>query len=224
MKKRLLLAATLLIPALSQAEPFAGPYAGIYVGYGRAEDKGIGHDQASGAFDGWKQKTTPDGAQYGILGGYNWRLGGNYLIGLEADFEGRSGNDDRSFQKFNGATDTDVAGSTRLRSAASLRGRIAYVFDKRAAVYATAGYAGASVKRTFYDIPVVSQKESHATWQSGWTAGAGVDYLLTGQLAARLEFRHTDYGKDKVSADLWNEFYRQRLTEDAVRVGLSYHF
>lgn len=224
MKKPLFLAAALLIPAISQAEPFAGPYAGIYAGYGRAEDKGVGHDQATGAANGWTQKTKPDGTQYGILGGYNWRLGGNYLIGLEADFEGRSGNDDRSFQKFEGVTDTDSAASTKLRSAASLRGRIGYVFDNRAAVYATVGYAGASVKRTFYDIPVVLQKESHTTWQSGWTAGLGVDYLLTRQLAARLEVRHTDYGKDKVSANLWDESYTQRLTEDAVRVGLSYHF
>lgn len=224
MKKPLLLAAALLIPALSQAEPFAGPYAGIYAGYGRAEDKGVSHDQATGAANGWTQKTKPDGTQYGILGGYNWRLGGDYLIGLEADFEGRSGNGDRSFQKDNGVTDTDFAGSTKLRSAASLRGRIGYVFDNRATVYATVGYAGASVKRTFYDIPVILQKESHTAWQSGWTAGVGVDYLLTGKLAARLEIRHADYGKKKVSADLWNEFYKQRLTEDAVRVALSYQF
>lgn len=224
MKKPLILAAALLGPALSQAEPFAGPYAGIYVGYGRAEDKGIGHNQATGVRNGWAHEPKPDGAQYGLLGGYNWRLGGNYLIGIEADFEGRSGNDDRSSQKLNGVPDPDFAASTRLRSAASLRGRIGYVLDNRAAVYATAGYAGASVKRTFYDFPGVIKTESHSTWQGGWTAGVGLDYLLAGNLAARLELRHTDYGKKKVEADLWSEFYKQRLTEDTVRVGLSYHF
>lgn len=120
--------------------------------------------------------------------------------------------------------DPEVAASTRLRSAASLRGRLGYVIDNRAVTYATAGYAGASVKRTWYDFPVVLQTESHTTWQSGWTAGVGVDCLLTGKLVARFEYRHTDYGREKVSADMWSEFYKQRLTEDAAQVGLSYLF
>lgn len=222
MKTRLFLAATLLVPAISQAEPFTGPYAGVYAGYDRADDKGTGHDQGTGAINGWAQKTKPDGAQYGILGGYNWRLGSNYLIGLEGDVEGRGGNNDRSFQNHNGITDTDFTESTKLRSAASLRARIGYVFDNRAAVYATAGYASASVKRTYQTVGAVT--ESHSGRQSGWTAGVGADYLLTGQLAARLEYRHTDYGTDKVSADLWGEFYKQRLTEDSLRIGLTYQF
>ncbi|MBI2308037.1 MAG: porin family protein [Rhodocyclales bacterium] len=223
MKKGLLTLTALLVPLAAIAGPFDGPYVGVHLGQADARDKGVGHDQATGANDGWSQKTTPDGALYGLMGGYNWRLGGNWLVGVEADFEGRSGSD-RSFQKEDGVTDTGVAAKTQLKSAASLRGRVGYVFDNRAAVYATAGYATASVKRTWYDIPFGPQTESHTSWQDGWTAGVGVDYLLTGKIAARLEYRHTDYGTKKVSANLWDEFYKQSLTEDSVRVGLSYQF
>jgi len=222
--KHTALIAALMIPAAALAGPFDGPYAGAYAGHGWAEDKGVARSQITGAVNGWTQKTKPDGAQYGILGGYNWRLGGNYLIGLEADFEGRSGNDDRANQKRNGVSDPEFNATTKIKTSASLRGRLGYLVGERTLVYATAGYAAASVSRIWRDLGAPPAKESHSIVQGGWTAGLGLDYALSDRLSARAEVRHTDYGKDKISANLWNESYTQRLTEDALRVGLSYHF
>lgn len=222
-KQRLIALAALLVPMASFAGSFEGPYVGAYLGQADARDKGTGYDQGTGALSGWSQKTTPDSTQYGLLGGYNWRPGNGLLLGVEADYEGRSGSGNRSLQKDNGVTSTDSAERTQLKSAASLRGRVGYVFDNRIALYATAGYAAASVKRTWYDT-LTPAKESHTSWQDGWTAGVGVDYLFTNKIAARLEVRHSDYGTKKVSANLWGEFYKQQLTEDSVRIGLSYQF
>ena len=34
----------------------------------------------------------------------------------------------------------------------------------------------------------------------------------------------TDYGTKKVDANLWGEFYKQKLSEDSIRIGLNYTF
>jgi len=222
--KRFTLLAALLVPAVSLAAPFDGPYVGAYAGYGRAEDKGIGHSQATGALTGWQHKPEPKGAIFGLMGGYNWALGNGLVLGLEADIEGRSGYGDKVSQKDDGVTDPDYKATTRIDTAASLRARIGYTVSKEALIYATAGYAHAKIKRTWYDMPFPTDKESHADDQGGWTAGFGLDYALSDKLFARVEYRHTDYGTHKVKANLWGELYKQELREDTVRIGLNYAF
>lgn len=69
-----------------------------------------------------------------------------------------------------------------------------------------------------------AEKESRSDTQSGWTAGLGADYAFGERLSARLEYRHTDYGTKRVDANLWGEFYKQKLSEDSIRIGLNYSF
>ena len=220
--KRLLVTAALLLPAVAMAEPFAGPYVGAYAGYGSAEDKGTGYWKSTGAIDGWTHKPEPKGAIFGLMGGYNWKLGNGLVVGVEADLEGRGNNSDRVSQKDDGVTDPDFQAATKIQSAASLRGRLGYIVGNRTLVFVTAGYAAASVKRTWYDMP--ADKESHSSIQGGWTAGLGADYVFSERLTARLEVRHTDYGSKKVDANFWGESYKQKLSEDSIRIGLNYQF
>ncbi|MFA7293663.1 MAG: outer membrane beta-barrel protein [Rhodocyclaceae bacterium] len=225
MKKRIIALVALLAllaPLASIAEPFTGPYVGAYAGYGSAEDKGKGYWQSNGAVDGWTHKPEPKGAIFGLMGGYNWKLGNGLVVGVEADLEGRGNNSDRVSQKDDGVTDPEFQVATKIQSAASLRGRLGYILGNRTLVFATAGYAAASVKRSWYDMP--AEKESHTSIQGGWTAGLGADYAFSERLSARFEVRHTDYGTKKVDANLWGERYKQTLTEDSIRIGLNYQF
>lgn len=223
--QRLATLGSILLPAIAfAAGPFDGPYAGIYTGHFTAEDKGVGHDRSTGAINGWTHKPEPKGFQFGLVGGYNRALDNGIVLGLEADIEGRNKNSDRDFQKHNGVTDTDFTVSSKISSAASLRARLGYQLGTQTLLYATAGYAAASVTRTMRTQFSPFNKESHSAIQGGWTAGFGLDYALSGGLSARLEYRHTDYGNKKVAANLWGEFYKQELREDAVRIGINYQF
>lgn len=211
------------VPLTSFADGFGGGYFGGVAGYAAASDKGKGFNQGESAANGWTHKVTPKGALYGLAGGYNWILDNNVLLGIEADYIGRGGSTDRSYQKLFGATDTDFAATTKLTSAASVRARLGYLFSSQALVYATAGYATAKVTRKFHDYRFAAV-ESHSGWQDGWSAGIGMEYLLTRSVSAGVEYRYADYGTKKVKADLWNESYKQRLHEESLRIGVSYRF
>jgi outer membrane immunogenic protein len=223
--KYLLTAVALFASSLACAQNFSGPYLGAYAGYAWAEDKGEGYDQFDGLKNGWTVKTRPRSSQYGVLGGYNWTLGDNLLLGVEADYEDRANSRDHDYFAEEGAIDRDYGASTEFESAGSLRGRIGYVVNDQALIYATAGYAVASVKRTWHDYyESPSLHESHSDRQEGWTAGIGAEFLVTQTVSARLEYRHSDYGTENVAADMWGEDYKQRLTEDSVRAGVAILF
>jgi outer membrane immunogenic protein len=60
----------------------------------------------------------------------------------------------------------------------------------------------------------------------GWTAGAGLEYAVTDNLIARVEYRYSDYGRKSQPAPFSFEGQQARLdlTTNDVRVGLSYKF
>ncbi|MCP5267730.1 MAG: porin family protein [Zoogloeaceae bacterium] len=222
LKQSLLLLASLASFNAAAASPFEGAYLGAYAGYGKAEDKGIGHWSSSGAVDGWTHQPEPRGFLLGAVGGYHWLVSDRVVLGLEADLEARSNNSDRDIQKDKGVPDPDYKATTRIKGSSSLRGRLGYRLGEQALVFFTGGYTAASVKRTWHDEP--SDRESHSDIQGGWTAGFGLDYALSDKLAARIEYRHADYGTHKVTARVWGEYYQQKLTEDSLRFGLNYRF
>lgn len=221
---QLLIAGTLLSAPMiaGAADRFQGPYVGAYLGYVDGQDDG--KEYSSGTPNGWTQETTPKGAVYGLLGGYHTRVGGNLVLGMEADFEGRSA-DDKSPQKDEGVPDPDYPVKTELKEAGSIRAKLGYVLNAgQTLAYATAGYAAANIKRTYYSLP---DSASDTSWQHGWTLGAGVEHFVGKQLSMRAEYRYADYGKEDVTAvrALWAGYKeRQEYDEHTLRVGVMYHF
>ncbi|MFT6466758.1 outer membrane protein [Halopseudomonas sp.] len=211
------------------AEGFSGPYVGIYGGKAYATDKG--KEFNDGAFEGYRQETKPEQMQYGLLGGYNFDIGNNFVLGLEADYEGRNNDNDTSYQTDNGVIDTGYDVSTGIKAAGSFRGRAGYVFNNpyhmRSPImlYVTAGYAAAEAERQYRNLnrsPFL--EETSTDWQDGWTAGAGAEYLINANFAARLEYRYSDYGSKDIYVDIYDTLEKQDLTEDSVRLGVSYQF
>ena len=67
----------------------------------------------------------------------------------------------------------------------SLRGRVGIALD-RFLIYGTGGAAATSLKLTGN-----GDSDDNTLW--GWTAGAGVEGMLTNNITARVEYRYTDY-------------------------------
>lgn len=150
---------------MAPAVTWAGPYLGLYAGYGFAGEA----DSVRGTLD-------TDGFLGGAFAGIQGQNGA-FVYGLEGDF----GYSDVSAVGLGG---TDAS---RNGLEGSLRGRLGYAMTDRVLLYGTAG--GAATQMT-YHTPGVKDENT----MLGWTAGAGVDALLTDTVFARVEYRYTDFG------------------------------
>lgn len=220
--KRVIPALFAFLPVMASAQALEGPYIGASLGYMAQEDDGTGYDQGDGAANAWTQETSPKSATLGLLGGYRWQLNDTWIVGVEADYEFRNGSD-TSFLQLSGVTDTNYVLKTRNTAAASLRGHAAYLLSEDSLLFFTAGLAAANVERTSYDFPN-TDSEKHSAWQTGWTAGLGLEHAYSQNTSARVEYRYADYGTKKVSVDMWNEYYKQDLTEHAIKISVLRRF
>jgi outer membrane immunogenic protein len=223
-KKLLVLLLSVVSTTAMAGNDFTGPYAGISLGYASGDDDGKEYD--AGVFDDYTQSTEPRGGLLGVFAGYNWALANNMIIGIEGDYDARNA-DDSNFQKFMGIPDTGYTAKTDVKAAASLRGRLGYLFNNNMTMaYVTGGYATARIKRTFTDVEA-SFSQSSTNWQDGWTAGIGLEHAVMDKWSVRAEYRYADYGNKTVSTDLvYGPTYteKQDYDEDSIRISASYSF
>lgn len=199
---------------------WAGFYVGGDVGYGWQNDQDTETIAATGAASPFSpaDANKPKGVLAGGYAGYNWQFAPNWVAGLEADLEYAdltgtllivppSGYDER----------TDYQGS--------VRGRLGYAFD-RVLVYATGGYAFAHIKYTYNDPTPPPSVDNKDSVRNGWTLGGGIDYAITNNLIARIEYRYADFGKVSNTPNWFGGAFVEthRTTENAVRAGLAWKF
>ena len=204
-------------PMAAPAFSWTGFYLGGDVGYGWGRSSGTGTDSAGLGLTPYDYDTN------GVIGGgflgYNYQIN-QFVVGVEADWQvadlkGNSG----SFIASGGP----YTFSTNVNNYGSLRGRLGYAVD-RWLVFATGGWAWgyASTSFAFTGTPPFSTNSGN---RSGWTGGGGVEYAITNNWLARLEYRYTDLGSRAYvdvpnnSADNGN-----RITVNDVRLGVAYKF
>ncbi|MGB3900826.1 MAG: outer membrane protein [Mesorhizobium sp.] len=144
---------------------WAGPYAGINLGYGfsgRTRIPNGGPDIKTDGFIG------------GAFAGYNWQSD-NFVYGLEGDLG------------YNGVKGSSGGVKSKSGFEGSIRARLGYAVTPEILLYGTAGGAGKNVK-----VSVPGDSESKGMF--GWTAGVGTDIKLTDNVFGRVEYRYTDYG------------------------------
>lgn len=221
--KRFLVLSALLLPLGASAAEAEGFYAGLQLGYAQAEDDGTSYDRGTGMKNGWAQENNPRGGLYGVFGGYNWSLGNGLLLGVEADVEARADDRDSTAQLLNGVDIGDFEVTTKIRSAASVRGRLGMLVTPQAQLYVTAGYGLVDVQREYKDF-AGARDDAASRWQDGWVAGIGAEYQLSAALAGRIEYRYADYGSEDLDVQMWGERYEQDLTEKTLRMAAVYRF
>jgi len=149
----------------------------------------------------------------------------------------------------------------RLGWSSTLRGRLGAVVDSDTLGYVTGGLAlghirtfgtlsGSSLTLTpavddmgnpildangnpinLSTVSPVATTIDEWTYKVGWSAGAGIERHLGGNLTGRVEYLHLDFGKVSGGAAnlLFNSMpltftYNHRVTDDIIRLGLNYKF
>ena len=146
---------------------WAGPYAGINLGYvfsGRTKEKDFGDSTDTKGFVG------------SAFGGYQWQQE-NFVYGAEAELG------------YNGVEGDDNGIDSKGGIEGSLRARLGYAVTPEILLYGTGGLAGRSLK-----VEDNFRGASDTATMLGWTAGLGTDIKLTDNVFGRVEYRYTDFG------------------------------
>jgi len=182
--------------------------------------------------------------RFGGYAGYSWQYQ-NLLFGAEADAAWVDSS--ALVTGIPGAEDPTVAGSPGGDTAtiretwdASVRGRLGWIVTGNVLLYGTAGvswmHAEASATcGTAFPVgwcvtpSFIGTTQTASTTRMGWTAGGGIEVMVTPNWLARAEYRYTDYGA--FSSTLFTGFgnvdafsFDTKLRTQTTLVGVAYKF
>ena len=163
---------------------WTGFYLGANVGYGWGNNNydyrnaiGVAYNYNIGGGDGWV-----GGGQIG----YNYQFANNVVLGVEADIDWTGIGNTNLITVGPLANGINNNGAT-LDYFGTIRARVGYAFD-RVLPYITGGAAwGHTSFGTYYGADT-----SSTNW--GWTIGAGVEYAITNNFTAKIEYLYVDLG------------------------------
>jgi outer membrane immunogenic protein len=145
--------------------------------------------------------------------GYNWQFNNNWVLGIEGDIDGTTIN------KTSNGVPTAIGtlqGSLSTDWIATLAGRIGYTVDHWM-FYAKGGGAWVQDSATLSNLTTGASASASNT-NSGWMAGAGVEWAFAGPWSAKIEYNHI--GLDNLSVSTLN----LSRDIDLVKVGVNYRF
>jgi outer membrane immunogenic protein len=189
----------------------------------------------------------------GVLGGgqigYNWQFNRNWVIGLEADFQGTGQRGTAAFPTTvfvppPGALalpNTTTTGSLaqKLPWFGTVRARIGIEPTDHWLLYATGGLAYAQIRSTstvmssvaFPGGPVLAAAAATSSVnndRAGWTVGVGSEWMFAKQWSAKAEYLYMDYGhlNDGFAGvgGIATLGINSHVTDNVVRAGVNYHF
>jgi len=225
---------------------WTGFYMGGQVGYGSSlfSTDILTSDNLGNPLWATSFSTKHVGALGGGQVGYNWQ-NGIWVTGFEADM---------TFQHYRTTTGFLCPGAVcnptitvfdapvglvqehNLDWFGTLRGRLGIAVTPYTLAYLTGGLAYGEIEHlglTYGSDGApndVANTFANRTLRAGWTAGAGIEARLAGNVTGKIEYLHTDFGFDKAQALLPQNAtpiavnYNSRITEDLMRIGINYKF
>src|SRR5262245_13372640 len=235
---------------------WTGPYLGINVGYsaGKSKTDAMFSDPTGAPLFATGSSDNLNGVIAGFQGGYNWVTSSWLMAGIEADIQLSTQNTTPTFV-CPGALCNPAIGDVAPAAAAldraqkldwfaTVRGRLGAIVTPDTLMYLTGGLAVAEIKTAGTVAGFSSSVDDngnviatavglgfydHRT-KAGWTAGAGIETHLSGNLTGKVEYLYLDFGS--VSTAATNPLnatplavnLESRVTDHIVRVGLNYKF
>jgi outer membrane immunogenic protein len=201
---------------------WSGFYFGVSIGGGFNDLNFSNTNSATGAPTG--SNTANVG---GIVGGgqigYNYVFSRNFLAGFEADISGA--NIDGNVTSTDGSTqhsfNTDLFGT--------VRGRLGLTYNNWL-FYGTGGFAWGNERVTRNQLTgvtgaaVAGTSETVSNTGTGWTAGGGIEWGLTPNWTARVEYLYVDLGTNSYSFPLAGRTATFDNAFNVIRLGVNYKF
>src|ERR1700736_3493646 len=194
---------------------WTGFYVGGHFGYG---DASFGPGTNPLPLQGVFLPHSPTGLIGGFQMGYNRQLANHLVLGVEADASFTSPLDAPALATAPFNTTLDYVGT--------LRGRVGYAFGKWMP-YATGGFAWGHTHVNINEDPQNTSNiiSSVGHYQTGWTAGLGLEFAVSGNWSAKLEYEHVDLSRqmyDLSGFGLPGINVDPRI--DIFKLGLNYRF
>jgi outer membrane immunogenic protein len=171
--------------------------------------------------------------------GYNWQWTPSWVVGLEADFDGLANPDSTVIAAFPGSAIfvPHQTGYTRaLDDLGTVRARLGYLSSPSILWYATGGFAYGQTKlQTAFACatcaPPANTSILTSNVNTGWTVGAGVEWMFAPAWSLKAEYLYVDlgsisntigyiYGPTSISS-LTSTFNER---DNIVRAGINYKF
>lgn len=201
--------------ALKAVYNWTGFYAGGHFGYG---DSSFGPGANPLPLQGALLPHSATGVIGGYQLGYNWQLSNRMVLGVEADSTFTSPVDAPALDRM------PAPFHTTIDYVGTVRGRIGYAFD-RLMPYVTGGFAWGHSRINVNDTDGVTPLFPVGRYQSGWTAGLGAEYAVSGNWSAKAEYGYVALSR---SAYDLREFGLPVVNVDPrihlFKLGLNYHF
>jgi outer membrane immunogenic protein len=169
------------VPIIPVQYNWGGVYVGINGGYGFGYSNqhwtSLGFANDTGSF-------SVNGAVVGGTLGANFQAG-QFVFGIEGDGD---------WTNITGTTSSTNVGCASCTTSnnwlATLRGRAGVAWD-RVLIYATGGGAAGDIKTSLPAVPGLTAGSSTST-EFGWAAGGGLEFGVTDNLTAKIEYLYVD--------------------------------
>jgi outer membrane immunogenic protein len=175
--------------------------------------------------------TGADGWFGTVSAGCDYQFGGNWVVGLFADYDFMNVRGDTSIL---GTTSTSLVGSQKLDSQWSVGGRAGYLVLPQLLTYVSGGYVQGHWKSTNLTAfnGLVPTATLPGSTKGGWFIGTGDEYALSflPGLFWKTEYRYAEF--DRANVDVLNfpagtlsgTSSTQKFVEHSVRSELVYRF
>lgn len=194
----------------ASAPNWNGSYVGVHGGYGWADSKQV----IAAPLSLQQIDLNPTGKFGGFQGGFNWVFAPQWLFGFEVDSSWAD-------MKKSGLETVDpifigpVTATAKIKNFGTARLRLGYLANNTL-FYGTGGLAYGTEE--FSD----SSSDSSKVDRLGWVVGGGIEYKLSPDWSAKIEYDYIDFGRfsDNMPAVAWTRTSEVSLS--TVKVGLNY--